>query len=295
VRRYKYDPVILKSILFPDSEGDRPPPKKRRRIEKATDVESDSTALPLPYAGTRPVILETAKESYLLSPSTPGNGDGSHKYDIALILEAELEEELVPEVNFATTTLPGLPTGPQSADSAKDDSHTLSAQPLDSGPHNSTLEGQPSSFLSHSKSTIPPHINATTQSTASPMLPLNPLLIASLSSEHQQSAVTDPPPHPASSANVVPKEAAEPLTKAPELSSPPRVPPSSRRPSLVHGDALSTKPLLLQALQRHLGEEMFQFLKEGVKVADNLSEDGIQTEWMVQVKRWKWGGGPVTS
>jgi hypothetical protein len=303
VHRYKYDPVVLKSILFPGREGDRPPPKKRRRIdsaekaESAMEVDFDNTASSLSYAKTRPVILETAKESYLLSPSIPGNGGGPHTYDIALILEAELEEEPVPEVNPAAPVLPVSPTASQSAQicagPAKDALKTLSIpsglDPANSGVHKSTLDDISSNFSE--ASTIP--INPTVQPTLSPALPLPP---TSLSSEHQQDGVANPP-HVASEvlSSTVPKEAAvaelPQLAKALEPSSLPEILPSSRRASLVYGDG--SKPLLLQALQRNLGDEMFQFLKDGVKVADDSSEDGVQTQWMVQVRRWKWG--PVTS
>jgi hypothetical protein len=70
------------------------------------------------------------------------------------------------------------------------------------------------------------------------------------------------------------------------ITGPLRVPkaaePSSR------ADALPSSRLLLQALQRHLKEEMLHFMKEGIKVADSLTDDGVQTYWVVQVKRWNW-------
>lgn len=62
-------------------------------MDSGMDVDEeaqDQKVLPEP----RSVILETFKESYLLSPSN-GDGDGQCAYDIALILEAEcvLEED----------------------------------------------------------------------------------------------------------------------------------------------------------------------------------------------------------
>lgn len=304
---YKYDPVVLKGVLFPDGEDDLLPPKKRRRIdpsekaEWATDVELDDT-LPSPsYAKNRPVILETAKESYLLSSSVPANVGGPQTYDIALILEAEVEEEPIAEVNPASST---LSTDPHAGSTKK----TLSVQPIahdltNSGLRKSTLEGQGvispnlpriSLATNGEGTTLPRHTNPIAQSTTNPTLPTPPTLS---SSERQQDEVGSPSRRIASDAppTTVPMEAAvaEPsrLTKAVEPSSLPEILPSSRRASFVYGDA--SKPLLLQTLQCNLEEEMFQFLKEGVKVADGLNEDGTQSDWMVQVRRWKWG--PITS
>jgi hypothetical protein len=249
------------------------------------DVETDNIASSPSYAKTRPIILETAKESYLLSPSTSSAGDGPHKYDIALVLEAEVEEEPVQELNPAATSLsiidPRLgvpevlgnhPSGPDLAD--------LEVQ-------KSRRENISSNPLSVSEASNGEGINPTAQSTAKSILTTD---VHPSASGHQRDTPINTLSH-VTATNILKAVAAvepSPLAKAPVL---PEVLPSSRRPSVVYGDA--SKPLLLQTLQRHLGGEMFRFLKEGIKVADGLSEDGVQTEWMVQVRRWKWG--PVTS
>jgi hypothetical protein len=289
MRRYKYDPDVLSRILFPGGEGDHLPPKKRRRIDNpgntdsAMDLEADNIPSSPSYAKTRPVILETAKESYLLSPSTSGAADGPHKYDIALVLEAEMEEEPVPDVNLAAISLPMLEapsvlenhrSGPDLADLEAHQSHSEGRENILSNP------------LSISEASNGEGVNPIPQSTTKPI----PLTDAHPSaSGHERDTSTNPLPH-VTATNILKAVTAiepSPSTKALAL---PEVLSSSRRPSVVYGDA--SKPLLLQTLQRHLGEEMFRFLKEGIKVADGLSEDGVQTEWMVQVRRWKWG--PVT-
>jgi hypothetical protein len=98
-------PNVLKEILFPSprssSTDQSPPRKRRRRTQETEDVEMENTdnkVTPTSYGDTlRPVILETVKESYLLSPSVLSSSsvDVQQTYDIALILEAEVivEEE----------------------------------------------------------------------------------------------------------------------------------------------------------------------------------------------------------
>ncbi|PPQ64360.1 hypothetical protein CVT24_008429 [Panaeolus cyanescens] len=116
---YKYLPSMLEELLFPSPRPTPSETRKRRRPTDDTDVEmADADS---PYNGLaseetaeppRPIILETAKERYLLSPSvlpkpsTPTSAvssqQGANKqpilYDIGLVLEAEVvvEEETVP-------------------------------------------------------------------------------------------------------------------------------------------------------------------------------------------------------
>ncbi|KAF9560088.1 hypothetical protein CPC08DRAFT_492123 [Agrocybe pediades] len=109
---YKYVPSLLKEILFPtprSSDVDKPPPRKRRRIQETEDVEmadgTSASANPNPDLQTglanerlRPVILETSKEGYLLIPNndafrssaSENQGKPRRAYDIALILETEV-------------------------------------------------------------------------------------------------------------------------------------------------------------------------------------------------------------
>lgn len=266
-------------------------------------MDVDNTTSSPSYPKTRPVILDTAKESYLLSPNIPGNGGGAHTYDIALVLEAELEEEAVTE-NPAATILPVSSTNlqpVQGAGSTKDVLKMLSVQP--SGPDltNFGLHKSTSENLLLNPLSVPPATNGEGTTLSRPISSIEQTATYStlmpppaLLSERQQDDAANLLPQVASNAlsTTIAKETEPPqATKVLELTSLPEVLPSSRRASLVYGDA--SKPLLLQTLQRNLGEEMFQFLKEGVKVADGLSEDGTQTNWMVQVRWWKWG--PVTT
>ena len=286
--RFKYDPVIVKNILFPGRDDVRLPLKKRRRIdnssentETAMDIQVDNTSRPF-YPKTRPVILETPKESYLLSPSTP-NGNSPHTYDIALILESELEEEPAPEMP-AASILKISSTDLQLVQGTKDVLKALSGpDPANSGLHETMRDGL--SLINGKGTTLSRPTDPTVQ----------PMTIPTQSAPLSGSLSSEPLPRGASS-NVLSttatvKEGVAPeaprADKVPDPTSLPEVIPSSRRTSLVYGDA--SKPLLLQTLQRNLGEDMFQFVNEGVKVADDLSEDGIQTNWMVQVRRWKWG------
>lgn len=155
VYRYKYLPNLLQELLFPSprsSAPDAPSARKRRRIQpnESNDVEmadadslnssgvTDDSAEP-----PRPIILETAKERYLLSPSvlpkpaTPTSPVSSQSvkqlimYDIGLVLEAEVvvEEEAVP--NDTTASGAGsVVTGSEQPESAieKEENETRADQ-----------------------------------------------------------------------------------------------------------------------------------------------------------------------
>ncbi|XP_006461746.1 hypothetical protein AGABI2DRAFT_193141, partial [Agaricus bisporus var. bisporus H97] len=98
---YKYQPDVLKDILFPapsPNMSDGPPPRKRRRTTIVSedilmDVDSAESEPPAPTPN-RPVILETPKESYLLSLAHGSEfSPEGRQYDISLILEGEVEED----------------------------------------------------------------------------------------------------------------------------------------------------------------------------------------------------------
>jgi hypothetical protein len=267
--------------LFPGAEEDHSRPKKRRKLDsgaenpETTDVEMEDISLssPVSYPSTRPVILETAKESYLLSPSgTVNGGGGPHAYDIALVLEAELEEEVL-----------GLEM-PVNTGAVMFSSADLQMVKSMAAGESGAVVSNPVVEATSGKDTIP--VGGTIQ----------PAAAASLASDRRNNTL--PPPLVATATGIptttnLSKETTTVDTTKPidPSSALPEILPSSRRASLVYGDP--SRPLLLQTLQRDLGEDMFRFLKEGVKVADGLGEDGVQTEWMVLVRRWKWG--PVRS
>jgi len=54
----------------------------------------------------------------------------------------------------------------------------------------------------------------------------------------------------------------------------------------VEADKIALLPT--QVLQRNMTEGMFRFTEEGVYVLDGSASDGMETEWVIQVKNWKW-------
>ena len=88
-RRYKYDPDELRDALFPPRDE---PPAKRRRLSEDDGLEPlDVSMAHLPVSlstgdesseeSRQPVILETPKERYLLTPAKQGT------YDLALVVD----------------------------------------------------------------------------------------------------------------------------------------------------------------------------------------------------------------
>ena len=103
---------MLRAVLFPKAYPDRDswarrPPKKRRRLDVnaedldvAMDVDLDESKPSSPSVDSRHIVLETAKESFMLSPSLPdGNPgeikknipQGGRRYVISLILAEDTE------------------------------------------------------------------------------------------------------------------------------------------------------------------------------------------------------------
>lgn len=108
--RFKYVPEMLEEILFP-AVGVTPvvpvTRRKRRRVDDEDVEMRDGMTREM-----RAVILETGKESYLLSPSE-AEGEGGRVYDIALMLEGSevvveedgpVEVAVVPAAVTATAT-----------------------------------------------------------------------------------------------------------------------------------------------------------------------------------------------
>jgi hypothetical protein len=307
--RYKYDPDLLRRILFPSPslKTDQQPPRKRRRIDDAEDGDiamdidpDDPATASSPLSEARSVILETPKESYLLSPSILDNGDGARAYDIALVLEGELEEEaptVVPAPVVETTpdgpvdgvTIPEPQKPPIEATDTQTPPTTTAPVITAEGDFkdiNSDVTGEaklPAKDAPNETASIGP------PPSVPPSPPLSPAEVPSEDIKLQPT----PPDSEASKAAPVPEPTPAQPPTVPEATLIPEIPSvSSRRLSTVSIAMPDfddrTKPLLLQALQRHLGEEMFQFTDEGIKVADGITEE-LKTEWTVQVKRWKWG------
>ena len=233
-------PNVLKEILFPSprSSSDQPPPRKRRRTQENEDVEMESADVAststVPQHGDtlRPVILETVKESYLLSPSILSSSpsvDARQTYDIALILEAEVivEEE------------PPLVESERSAALDGDNDTPSSTKPFQAMIELSTTE--------KNEPTIP------------------------------QSKTT--------SGSVRHKLVEEILL------------PSSSPPTdtLTLEDETAKPQFAVQVLQRNLTRDMFRFVNEGVYVKEDGGSGGMETEWVIQVKDWKWAPKSLSS
>ena len=250
--RYKYVPNVLKEILFPSprsSSADQPPPRKRRRTQETEDVEMESTdnnnatsTSSVPQYGDtlRPVILETVKESYLLSPSILSSSpsvDVRQTYDIALILEAEVVVEEEP--------------------------------PLVESERNVLLDGD-NDTPSPSKPFHAMNDLSTTEKTE-PTVP--PQIVVPQSSK--------------TSGSIVRKPIEEIL-----------IPPSSSPPTdtLTLEDETAKPQFAVQVLQRNLTRDMFRFENEGVYVKeDGDGGSGMETEWVIQVKDWKWAPNSLSS
>ena len=253
--RYKYVPNVLKEILFPSprsSSADQPPPKKRRRIQETEDVEmenADNNVTPtssIPQNGDtiRPVILETVKESYLLSPNILSSSlsvDVRQTYDIALILEAEVvveEEPILVESEPRNAILDDTPSSPTKPFDAMNDLSTTTTT--------LTEKTEPT--------TIPP----------------------------SQVVVTQP------SSKTVRKPVEEMLIILPSSS------PPTETLTLLE-DETAKPQFAVQVLQRNLTRDMFRFVNEGVYVKEDGGGGGMETEWVIQVKDWKWAPNSLSS
>ena len=234
--------------------------------------------LPAP-APVRPVILETAKETYLLSPSVlTVQGTVVRVYDIALVLETEVvvedQEDQVPPVEKVDPETKVVVDEEASSPKMKE---TSTASNIADG------ASEPKPKSGSSSSPIP--------------LPSTP-------------AIDD-------------AAAVETLAQAPPSSSPPSedqnpdadsslVTPN--KPTLTSSNNTTTTTMLIddemmlieennikpqfaavQVLQRGLSVEMFRFAEDGVYVLDGTAvsasasaNDGMETEWAISVRNWKW-------
>jgi len=311
--RFKYTPTLLKEILFPSSPrssspADAPHPRKRRRIqaqEPTEDVEmvaigdgegdtgppiiptttsSTSTARqehsigdltpPLPPPAVRPVILETAKETYLLSPSVlTAQGRVVRAYDIALVLETEVvvedQEDQVSVEKADERAAADVET--------KVDEEALSLKTT------ATKDGSaPSKMVSNIADG-----------------PTEPVPLPSPST-HDAAAVETPAPAPPSS----PPPSEDQNTDANALHDKPSNGNNTTTTVLIDDEMMVieehiAKPqfaaVQVQVLQRGLSVEMFRFAEDGVYVLEGTSvsasasaNDGMETEWAILVRNWKW-------
>ena len=314
---YKYVPHLLKDILFPaivksplpSSNNDTHPPRKRRRLhlDETEDVEmidanvdvplpAELPSVKLPTNGKgplrmRPVILETAKESYQLSPnvlpasSNDGSGTGQRVvYEVAIIMEAEevVEEDQAVEVE----------TVARAEDKSLSDGDANQGRPGgDTGQDGSTEKTCDSSRLTQND------------------------IASNQASVHPPSSSPLPPPSPSPTpAAVTPTPAPASLDDDEELAQSRALTPSG--PDALSGTAVTAdgndtmvvgedeienpsanlgvvgisegdgtfKPHFRspQVLLQNLEEGMFKFEEDGVHVFD-----GVET-WSIQVKCWRW-------
>ncbi|KAG5350285.1 hypothetical protein C0989_011755 [Termitomyces sp. Mn162] len=221
---FKFEADVLRDVLFPPAVSSssfvHPPPRKKRKIDaRAVDPALNIDALLPPV---RSVILETEKERYLLSPCI---GTLFVEYDVSLVLDAEVDEEV------------GVLEG-ASAAVVRDTDTARTAVLKDV--------------------VIPP--------------PLSPGEIRDEASEEMMSGLMADNDDDGGGGGGVNEK----TLLLPEMNA------NEDKP----------KQMMLQTLQRNLGEDMFRFAKEGVYVTDMMSEEmdvDARTEWIVQVKRWKWG------
>jgi len=248
---YKYKPAVLKNILFPVASNlttDRPPTRKRRRTTLASAdilMEDPDESEPTPPTPNRPVILETIKETYLLS-LTHGSEFSPHgrKYDISLVLEGEIEEDredaivlFVADKNVVRTveTPPCSPTTDEEEEEPGEVKEENSNAMVKSSSEKKVQNGASSSrAISGSQPTT-----------------------TNLSKVRENISIGDASVSKSSTGK------SGPLTK-----------PDKK-----------FKHPVAQVLQQRVGESMFKFMEEGISIADG---EGMATEWLVQVKNWKW-------
>lgn len=238
-----------------------PPVRKRRRLDRLEDIKMADlpSAGLLPTTDLRPIVLETGKESYLLSPNilpSPSSGGPCRVYDIALILEAEevvvVEEqpneveEVMDKTQEELTPVKGI----ASKDDFVIDEADVGNESIASSSENFPVE------QSVSLNEMPPE-----------------QLKLSTSPVHS--------PEPTSRADEDGLQPSSPLPAE-----------HDKTPAVVAYEELEKleKPqFALQVLQCNLGQNMFRFADDGVYVLDaSGSGDGMETEWVIQVKNWKW-------
>lgn len=257
------------------------------------DVDSAESEPPAPTPN-RPVILETPKESYLLSLAHGSEfSPEGRKYDISLILEGEVEEDredavvlVVADKNAVKTSYEVPPLTPP-ADELSESKPV--PPPLISDVVMDDTETAPKS--SNDESQEKPQSSMQEPPTSSSRMPSPSTTV--LKTDTQPDADS-----PAGSTGTTKKEITLPSQSSEEVPTSDAhsridkdtsaVKASGDKPELVAKPSQKTvfKHPVAQVLQRRVGEDMFRFTEEGVNIADG--EDSMRTEWLVQVKSWKW-------
>ena len=254
------------------------------------DSNSDNNGVEL----QRSLILETVKESYLLSPSvdSPELGEG-RKYDICLILEKEVVVEvdpvLVADGEHPLVVVDDVVMGDVVA-------HQAEVVPgLAGQTETTTPEGQPTEAVSSLGSGMDPKTEDVNSKTEAPSNTVEPLKDSQLRAIGATSHSTESPPHPPATTDLshVPSTSSasedHPILPPPTTDRPAVGPDSSIVPSKENEKVPPPPPHQpVQVLQRNLTESMFRFTWEGVKIVERSNDDGVETEWAIQVCNWKW-------
>jgi hypothetical protein len=230
------------------------------------DVDSAESEPPAPTPN-RPVILETPKESYLLS-LTHGSefSPEGRQYDISLILEGEVEEDRedavvlhVADKNAVKAAQEVPPLTPPHIDEPEESRSVPVVSVTSSGMDGIDNPTEPPNDEPQEKPLNP--TQDATKSSPSTTVPKNDMGLPPSRSNEDPSA-----PNKDTAATKTQGDKSEP------------VPKTLQKVVFKHPVA--------QVLQRRVGEDMFRFTEEGVNIADG--EDSVRTEWLVQVKSWKW-------
>jgi hypothetical protein len=218
-------------------------------------MEDPAESEPPPPKPNRPVILETVKESYMLS-LTHGSEFSSEgrKYDISLILEGEVEEDREDAVVLVVAdknAKKAIETPPPSPPSDEEPGEIKS----EGGDENQDKSDSTTKVTSKLPSSNTPRTDSQPTNTDS-------------------SAAKIAPTVPPTSNEDVPMADASVQKMVAE------------KPGPTAKPVRKFKHPVAQVLQRRVGEDMFKFMDEGISIADG--EDGMTNEWLVQVKSWKW-------
>lgn len=264
----------------------------------------------------RPVILETSKESYLLSPSSPVVGAvQSRSYEIALILETEVvvEEEQASVEEAVDKDQPDAPVAANVAEqSTAPQEHNADVPMAESTPVQEAVKPpETAPAVSDSADVQKPDApgsppETTKESDAVPEA-------ASVIEKQLTPPIVPPPAIPVIDPGIMtpPPRSISPVHSPDNNDGPTSSPYAYKsRPSGLHGlgpdddeavdDGVSKASLTpvfsVQVLQQNMTEDMFRFTPEGVYVKDGSGgkDDGsatMDTEWVIQVKDWKWVSG----
>ncbi|KAF9525960.1 hypothetical protein CPB83DRAFT_858689 [Crepidotus variabilis] len=271
---YKYIPDLLQNVLFPTSPASSPSHKRRRTDDD--DIEMMDLEVETPVVAVRepirPVILETTKERYLLSPSADQpDANSGRSYDIALILEAEVVVEEEPPVEADAIEGKPMEIEPTpSADVAPEAQVETTPKP---GSPKELPPAEPIASMEPKSSSKEPEAKATT-----PIPSPQPL---------QHATSSDP-----LRSTTSPVHSPEPTAEDDAGSAPPSTPPPETRqktPTILVEDEIIKPQFAVQVLQQNLNKNMLRFAPEGVYVYDGSGDAmGMETEWVIQVKNWKW-------